>query len=258
MPSIWLSSIGKDQAAVQKIMTQMKTYGVIVKGHFWNYDNAKMAWKESLAEACAKDIVAWAIFATRDELNDEGVRYGLSMLALCLAAERGADFPILVLQRFGDALTAETLPTPLRQAAIIPTEAAGTQAKIVARLHAKAVAPPAPYFINMVGSAMVGQWLEIRPTSEKWPGIIFGVDQGEIAFQAVGLAGALPDKSTLHHAMRGLQIELGAKKYTAWAVRNEITPQSSYYVKIDGAPDSILFGPFTEGDQAEMFTLDLK
>ncbi|MBR9981888.1 MAG: hypothetical protein KFF50_12745, partial [Desulfatitalea sp.] len=110
----------------------------------------------------------------------------------------------------------------------------------------------------MVGSAQIGQWFELRPTRDSWPGVIFGIDQGEIKFQAVGPAGALPTTSTLNFPMQGLKIEVGERAYTAWAVRNAISAESSYYVKVEGTPGSLIFGPFSENSETEMVVIDLQ
>jgi hypothetical protein len=50
-----------------------------------------------------------------------------------------------------------------------------------------------------VGNEQLGQWLEVRPTGDAWPGVTFGVDEGEILFQAVGPSGQLPKTSVLKH-----------------------------------------------------------
>jgi len=88
--------------------------------------------------------------------------------------------------------------------------------------------------------------------------LIFGVNEGEIKFQAVGPSGQLPKNSTLNYPMQGLQIEFDGRTYSAWAVRNEITGESSYYVKVDGFPKSIIFGAFSEQNETEMYRIDLK
>jgi hypothetical protein len=257
MPSIWLSALGKDEGSVQKIMARMKTYGLVVRGHFWINDNTKMAWQEALNDLCAKETGAWAILGDRAALSDQALRYGLSMLALGLHARRGEGFPVILLQKGGEPLTAVELPTPLQAAVILQADAETTPARIIARLHAKPVDTAAGYTIKMVGNLHVGQWLEIHPQGDPWPGIIFGLDQGEILFQAVGPAGGLPDKSVLEHPMQGIRLEEDGRPFTAWAVRNELSATQSYYVKIDGAPATLLFGPFPENDQADLFKLRL-
>ncbi len=258
MPSIWLSALEKDEGAVQKLMARMKKYGLALKGHFWANDNSKMAWYEALSELRSKEIGAWAIAGGRQQFLNDDLRYGLSMLALSMCGERGAAFPIILLQNGGAPLAADDLPTPLQSAVIMPADSEGTPAKLIARLHAKPAAPPVHYTIRMAGNPHVGQWLEIRPQGDPWPGIIFGLDQGEILFQAVGPAGALPARSVLEHPMQGIRLEYEGTLFSAWAVRNEISKADAYFVKIDGAPATLLFGPFPENDQADLFKFHLK
>jgi len=57
---------------------------------------------------------------------------------------------------------------------------------------------------------------------------------------------------------RGLKLSLGEQEYTAWAVKNPLDSETSYFVKIEGAPGSILFGSFSEDDQTDLFVYHLK
>lgn len=69
-----------------------------------------------------------------------------------------------------------------------------------------------------------------------------------INFQAVGPAGALPQTATLEFAQEGLKIEASSGEFTAWAVRNLVGPESSYYARITGMPEEIVFMPYTDAD----------
>ena len=89
---------------------------------------------------------------------------------------------------------------------------------------------------------------------------MFGAYEGKIAFHGVGPAGKLPSKSVLNYPMEGLRLNLGEKEYIAWAVQNELHAETSYFVKLDGFPESILFGPFPAdgADEADVHVIDLK
>ncbi|MCP4748069.1 MAG: hypothetical protein GY874_18315 [Desulfobacteraceae bacterium] len=257
MKTIWLSALHKDEAGVQKLIAQMKRYGLEVKGHFWPNDNKKLAWAEALDEVLAHDCAMWAIAGNQEDFKNRDFRYGLSMLALCIQAKKGAGFPIVVLQNGGSLPDSDHLTTPFAHSDIFDTANSGVFAKLVAKVHAPTSQLPSDYYINMTGNSQLGQWFEIRPAGEAWPGIIFGIDQGDILFQAVGPAGGLPDKSTLKYAMQGLRIELDSQTYNAWGVRNTISKEQAYYVKIDGTPASLLFGPFSEEAKTEMYTFSV-
>lgn len=258
MKAVWLSALHKNEAVVQKIMSQCKQYGLAPRGHFWENDTKKMAWlgpKESLMDT---STAAWVIWGSRKDFEDPQIRYGLSMLAICVQARRGSSFPLVLLQDDETLLTPDDLPTPLKRASVLAAAQAGTPAKLVAKIHTRLPEMPASFFIDMVGSVQFGQWFEIRPVQETWPGIIFGLDEGDIRFQAVGPAGKLPDKTTLEYAMQGLTLEKDGITYTAWAVRNEISTGQSYYVKIDGTPGTILFGGFSDDAETELYAVHLK
>lgn len=258
MKTIWLSAIHKDEAAVQKLMTQMKTYGLVLQGHFWANDNAKMAWLGAREELVNDQVGLWAILAGRDDLFQDDLRYGLSMLALTIAARKKSGYAIVILQTEGDPLTADDLPTALKNALVLPAADAGTPAKLVAKVHAKTPSLPSAYVVDMVGNEQLGQWLEVRPTGDAWPGVIFGVDKGEILFQAVGPSGQLPKTSVLNYAMQGLKLDMGGTEFTAWATQNEVSTENSYYVKVSGTPGTLLFGPYAENSEADLYVIRLQ
>jgi hypothetical protein len=258
MKAIWISAMKKDEAAAQKMAAPFKTYGIEAQGHFWENDNAKMAWLGARDAILNDQIALWAILADREDLENGDLRYGLSMVALTIQAKSGPGFPIVVLQTDGDPLKTDELPTPLQRANILPAFDPGTPAKLVAKVHAKPPALPAAYHLDMVGSEQLGQWLEVYPAADPWPGIIFGVDDGEIAFQAVGRPGKLPKTSTLNYAMQGLKLESAGTQFTAWATQNEISVDSAYFVKISGSPKTLLFGPYAEDQEADMYIIRLQ
>ena len=102
--------------------------------------------------------------------------------------------------------------------------------------------------LDVLGDEKLGQWFEIGPATGAWSGVVFGVTgQGvEINFQAVGPSGVLPEKTTLEFAQQGLQIKAGGRDFTAWAVRNEVADGASYFARVKGSPDAILFMPYAD------------
>ncbi len=258
MKSIWLSALKKDEAAVQKVGTRFKTYGLELQGHFWQNDNAKMGWLAPRDELLKADVAMWAVLGSRAELESSDLRYGLSLLALTVQARKGIGFPIVILQTEGDPITAAELPDPLQRALVLSAGNPATPAKLVAKVHAKPPSLPAAYHIDMVGNEQLGQWLQVYPGTGTWPGIIFGVDEGEIVFQAVGPPGKLPQKATLNYAMQGIKLEMGAKEFNAWATQNEISAENAYFVKISGTPGTLLFGPYAEAAEAEFYVVRLQ
>jgi hypothetical protein len=258
MKSIWLSALSVPEKEVQAVMAKLKSYGLNPGGHQWNDDLAAMAWMGPKDQLINPQCAFWAIMGPKAAWQKPETRYGLALLALCVQARRGQGFPIVLLQTGAEAIGAADLPTPLQRAVTLPAGDAGTPAKLVAKAHVQVPDPPAAYHLDMVGNPQFGQWFEVRPARDEWPGIIFGVDQGEIKFQAVGPAGQLPTSSTLNFPMQGLKMEFNRREFTAWALRNTLSPATSYYVKVEGAPATLLFGAFSEAGEAELYHVTLK
>ncbi len=258
MKTIWLTSLGSSQDAVNKFMHQMRTYGLEVKGHFWKDDLKKLAWMAPRDDLIDSKIPLWAILGSEEELLNPNIRYGLSLLAITVQAKRSPGFPIIILQTQGDPVSVDQLAMPLKGADIFSAPDPGIGAKLVAKAHKtpKQISPE--YNIDIYGNEQIGQWFEIRPVSSTWPGAMFGVDSGEITFHAVGPYGKLPSKSVLNYPMEGLKLNLGDKEYTAWAAQNELNTETSYFVKVDGFPESILFGPYSTEEAADVYVIKLK
>ena len=103
----------------------------------------------------------------------------------------------------------------------------------------------------------IGQWFEVGPMDAAWTGAMFGVCGAEIDAHGVGPAGKLPQKAVLEYPMKGLKLALGEKEYTSWAVQNALDAASSYFVRVQGAPDSIVLGPLSQGEDAEVYVMRL-
>jgi hypothetical protein len=258
MKTLWVTSLGTAKESVQQLMAQLKTYGLAVEGHFWQNDLKQFAWTGAKAELLDPKIALWAILGSPDELLEADHLYGLSSLALSIQAQRGQQFPIVLLQTEGDPIGTDKLSTPLKGALAYPADDSGLGAKLVAKVHTPAKAVEADYHLDIHADEKIGQWFEVHPTRTDWPGAMLGVAGGEITFQAVGPAGGLPSKTELNYPMQGLQLELGTTTYTAWAVQNPIDANTSYYVKIDGFPESIIFGPYATDETGDVFVIKLK
>lgn len=258
MKPIWLTSLGALPDPVTRLMTTLKTYGLDVQGHFWKNDLKNMAWMAAVENLADARIPLWTILTSADELRNPDIRYGLSLAAISIQAKKGSNFPIIILQTGAEPIEASHLPGPLKQADILPESGGGFGAKLVAKAHSSPKPTFGEYCMDIHGNPQIGQWFEVRPVSASWPGIMFGVNGAEIHFQAAGPAGRLPDKSTLNYPVQGLKINLGDTSYTAWAAQNELTAETAYFVKVEGFPQSILFGPYSEENSTEVYVLALK
>jgi len=258
MKTIWVTSLGSSPDPIKRLMSDMKRYGLEVQGHFWKDDLKKMAWMAARDNLVDAKVSMWGILGSDDELLALDALYGLSLLAITVQARRGLHFPITILQTQGDLISSEQLSTPLKGADVMLASDLGLGAKLVARVHK----PPKPispeYQLDIHGSEQLGQWFEVRPAQASWSGVMFGVAGAEIAFHAVGPAGSLPPKTVLNYPMQGLELEMGGKEYLAWAAQNELNTETSYFVKVEGHPDSILLGPYSTEEAADLFLVRLK
>ncbi|UCF84802.1 MAG: hypothetical protein JSV50_04010 [Desulfobacteraceae bacterium] len=258
MKTIWVTSLGPSPDPIKKLMSQMKTYGVEVQGHFWKDDLKKMAWMAAWDSLVDANISMWGILGSSDELLVPDNLYGLSMLAITAQAQRGLHFPVMILQTQGESISSEQLSTPLRGAEVMSASDGGLGARMVAKAHKPEKPLLSEYHLNIYGNEQIGQWFEVRPENSSWSGVMFGVSGAEIAFHAVGPSGSLPAKTVLNYPMEGLKLEMGGKEYTAWAAQNELDTETSYFVKVEGFPESIVFGAYSVEEAAEVFVVRLK
>jgi len=78
-----------------------------------------------------------------------------------------------------------------------------------------------------------------------------------VPFNGVGESGKLPLKAVLEYPMKGLKLQAGENEYTAWAVKNNLDDNQSYYVRVQDMPDSIVFGPYASEDEASLHVISL-
>lgn len=252
MKTVWITALKEDQPRVAAVTHVLKRYGLDCKGHFWADVPEKMAWRvavDALQEAKA-DL--WLVLVDADAIQKPSVRYGLSLMAGALRQLRGSAFPVMTLWN-SSPTDGVVLPQLMRVADVLLDSTTSWPAKIVAKANMAGKAQLVDYRLDVLGDERLGQWFEIGPTDGVWDGVVFGVTGAntEITFQAVGPKGVLPEKSTLEFAQEGLQIKLGERDFTAWAVRNKVAAGDSYFARVKGCPDAVLFMPYSDaGDSA--------
>lgn len=247
MKTVWISALTKNEARVAAVTAQLKRYGLQCQGHFWNDMPDKMSWQPALEAMTTARAELWLILADEIEMAKSTVRYGLSLLAATANVKRNASFPIALLWN-SPAPAMSTLPDLLQSALIIEETNPAWQAKIVAAANKPAKPTSLDYRFNVLGDERLGQWFELGPRDASWDGVLFGVSggQADIDFQAVGLKNGLPEKSIVEFAQQGLKLQAGGRDFTAWALRNQVDAASSYYVRVKGCPEAILFSPYPE------------
>lgn len=258
MKTVWVTALAKDEARVKTVMGELKKYGFAPNGHFWVDNLEKMAWLGAREEMKKAKPSLWLVLASDQDLAAPSLRYGLSLMALSTQAASGAGFPTAVLTSGKAPADAAALPGPLRGALPLADATPAWQAKLVA-LASKPAAPDArDYRLDVYGDPSIGQWFEVGPTQGAWKGAMFGVAGAEITFHAVGPKGRLPERTVLEYEQKGIELTLGAKKFTAWAVKNQVEAGHSYYLRVKGEPEAVLFSEYAEGQEAEVHTVYLK
>ncbi|MGA1876007.1 MAG: hypothetical protein ACMUIA_10405 [bacterium] len=257
MKTIWLTAVGSSKDLVKGLIGRLQPYGLEIKGHLWEDDLAGLAWSKPREELLKSEVSLWLIMTSSEDLALSSIRYGLSLLVTMVQAHKGLSFPIGILLTGGDTVKSEDLPTPLKGADFLAQDDPALGAKLVAKVHSPASNVVSDYRLDVYASSRIGQWLEVGPQHKPWHGAMLGVAGAEITAHAVGPKGSLPDKSVLNYPIRGMKATIGEREYTAWAVQNELDPHTSYFVKVEGTPESIMFGPYSPEDEAEVYVIKL-
>lgn len=261
MTSIAITAVGVEAAAVQAIGATLKRYGLEpVGGPLTGTADevAKVNWRPMADAVLARKPALWLIVADAKALEAAHVRYALGLMASTLRGEVGAKLPVALLNIGTDAIS---LP-PLLADALVLEPGAAWPAKLVAAAHRARSADSADRLV-VHGNEQLGQWLELAPAQGSWQGLVFGVsgEGASIDFQAVGPRGGLPEKSVLAYAQQDMQVEAGSRRFTAWALRNPVGQTDagavSYYVRVRGCPEALLWMPYTETDDGDATVLAL-
>ncbi|MGL1862947.1 MAG: hypothetical protein OCC46_10545 [Pseudodesulfovibrio sp.] len=254
--SVFISILEKDEAKGKGLFSTVTRYGLSVNGHFWSDNLEKMEWAGPIPEMAKPEVGVWLIKGNKASYENPDTRFGLALLAAGVQAQRGYGFPILCICDDGD-LDVATLPTPLKSAEVVDEAKLGAKLAAKANMPIKKIEPE--YRFDLYPLPSLGLWLEIGPAAgHSWQGALLGVSGGEISAHGVGPAGELPEKCVLNYPMKGLKLELGGTEYEGWAVKNELSENESYFVKVSGTPDNLLLGELSEGDDAELFSISLK
>ncbi|MGL1932060.1 MAG: hypothetical protein OCC45_09890 [Desulfotalea sp.] len=254
--SVFISILEKDEARGQGLYDIVTRYGLGVNGHFWSDNLEKMEWAGPVDEICRQEIGVWLIKGTLESFKNPDIRFGLAMLAASIQANRGQNFPIICICDDGELNPAD-LPTPLQGIEVVSEEKLGP--KLVAKANIPIKKSSVDYRFIPHPLPGLGLWLEVGPAkTHNWAGAMLGVAGGDIFAHGVGEAETIPNKCVLNYPVKGLKLALADKEFNGWAVKNELDQNQSYYVKVTDNFDTLLFGEFSEGDDAECFIIAMK
>jgi len=258
MKKVWITSLIRDENQVGTMLGTAKKYGLDANGHFWTDDLQHMAWRGPCDNILDPETGLWVIMGSEKDVRAGSVGYGLALLALTVQAKKGHGFHIMWVCAEG-TLKPEALPTPLRGAEIVGATDPSLGAKLTARANTPVPRVAAEYRLDIHANPGYGVWMEIGPgRGHSWDGALLGVLEGDVDAHGVGEAGKLPQKSVLEYPMKGLKLSLGNREFTAWAVQNKLAETMSYYARVKDVPKAMLFGPLTQGEEAEVHVIEFR
>jgi hypothetical protein len=276
MTIVAVTALAPDAQRMSVLAGTLARYGLKALGGVWETTPQKVLaldWRPMVDAFIAQRAALWLVLADAKALQDPAVRYGLNLIAASLRSALGADFGIAVLWPDvpdvpvagdgADVASRPALPAQLRDALVLEAGPAWP-AKLVARVHRarSAAAVPADR-VSVHGNEQLGQWIELAPGAGSWQGVVFAVagEGAAIDFQATGPSGGLPETATIAYGQSGLKLESAGRAFTGWALRNEIGATASgavsYYARVRGRPDALLWMPYTEEDGADATLLAL-
>lgn len=253
---VWITALAKHEGKIAGLMGSLKKYGLATDGHFWVDDIKNMAWQAAAEELLKTDAGLWIIVGADEDMKEISVSYGLSLLAMKVYASKGQGFPVIFAPV--DTMPGELkLPTLLKGAEITPFShnSFGVKAVALANMPIKKIEKE--YHLNVHGLPGTGLWLEAGPSLFEWQGAMFGVHGAKVDFHGVGPSNGVPERAILEYAQKGLKVRLGEDEFTAWAIRNRLGPGTSYYVRVQGIPDRLLFGPYAQSEETEVHVVTL-
>lgn len=252
----WIITLGSNEAPAHAAAAQLGSYGLAPKGQRWPTE--AQAWIASAQEAAQANAAIVIVVGSVEAFNDTATRRDLALFRLALQTRRQRAVNGIALLS-GDA----TKVTRENGSAVLDDWLIATDsrwpAKAVARAHAP-VAPAWPVRLGIHAQERLGVWLEVHPNpSQTASGALLGVSGNDagISFHAVGSAGALPERTVNEYELQGLKFTAAQKPFDAWAVQNTLTPEQSYYVRLEGSPDWLAVGslPNGEPDDVHLFRL---
>jgi len=258
MKKIWLTSFkSADHELLKQTYNQLNKY-VNIDGFICDYDIDIMTWNIIKDGLIDKETLLWAILMNSEDLDNFLFNYNISTLILAVQAKKGLNFPIIFIQTDRQIINNDQLPTPFLGIEIIKLSVTDPSAKILYKINSSSKKIEQEYYIDVYQIPHIGQWFEIGPKNNIWKsGSLLGVCGAKILFQGVGPRGSLPKKSILKSPIEGAEITWANKNFLIWSVQNEITPQDSHFLKIDGKPHTTIFGPITNENEFDMYIIKL-
>ena len=232
---------------------ELSKSGLDVQTHFWDANPDRMTWASAARELTS--VHAWVIVG--HDFSSKILRRSLALCALSVLADRGSTFPILISAEGSDP-DVSTLPTPFHEAVCVKNSL-GAKCDVLTDTYQQ-IRPA--YRLKPHGLGKLGLWFEMGPIDAFWQGAFFasgilGDTNGIPLAHEAGIAGTLPEHSTLQDPVEGMKRTVHGIPCTGFGIHNTLNSSTSYYVKVSACPDVLSFGAFPETDEATLYTIDL-
>jgi hypothetical protein len=254
--SAWLIAVGEGVDPVAQIAAaELRKYGVQVKGQHWPLKE-KQAWLASADEAAQANAGLIILVTTPELYGAADIKKSLSFFRLYLQTKLGRHIEGFV-HLVGQVDTAASQTFPSGQHVLGDWWIPGAEkwvAKAVARLHAPSKSS-LPIVFRAYAQERLGVWLEVRPNiGQAIQGCFLGVtgEGAKITFHAVGESSRLPDRTINEFESKGIKFEFAGAEFEAWGLQNNLNPNDSYFVRLEGEPTAIAVGAMPGGEITEV------
>ncbi|MDD2966931.1 MAG: hypothetical protein PHN64_05520 [Desulfovibrionaceae bacterium] len=224
-----------------------------VRAHAWQGGEAGLCGLLQALICDGHDL--WLIAGRKKTLDLPEVRKSLALAALgatAALASKGQSLPIVIAPTGG---MPKPLPDPLRHAVLAPT---ATTDAIMASLRQPPAPAPLPCRLAVHCPPRMGLWLEAGPLNEEWQGALCGLSGvASPLAHAVSTADRLLEQREMQEPMQGLHFSTAMGEFTAWGVKNTLSPQLSYFVRMHGLPDALLVGALPQAGAPDLTCLSL-
>ncbi len=252
--SVLLTLLERNEPLARQLGEEISRLGADVQAHFWNDRPDAQVLAQMVKELCSPDLNAWVIAGSMNSFSTETMS-ALSLLAIAARnAREQTDAAELAVVISPSGVASLRLPKPLANAKVVST---GLGGRVIAAAATAKPYDPLPYRLNFLPLHGLGMWLEAGPTRDPWDGVLLGTRGCSPDAHGVGQSGIIPLRCTLKYPVTGMKIEASSGTFTAWGIANILTPAESYFTRLDGLPETIMFGPFPKGDDPDLYVLDL-
>lgn len=269
--TIVITSLENNENLIRSIGQEIADKGLNVIATAWQDTSDSIGL--TIKELLQADAALWIIFGDNKTFENSQTRASISLIYLAVLHQRDNKiFPVL----FSPNQDEQSFTPPnifcnsenfaeIKNATTILKNKIATKAFILAsKNHNEKFLQQAEnnYRLNVICPTGLGLWLEVGTTQHNWQGVLLGScgNDTEPVAHGVGVKDILPQRSTLNYQVKGMQLEISEqKKFIAWGCQNLLTPDVSYFVKLNNIPTDIIFSEFPrEGEEfPEMFVINL-